>query len=428
MKIKTYTYRGKTEHEVMTKAKNELGEDAYILTIRKIKPDGIMKFFKKPEVELTAVKKAIKKEPVQEIKKVEEPKVVPTVVKEEPKVEEKLSEVKEEPKKAEEKLEACNTEVMDVKNTVEEKDKVIKSLESKLDNLEGLLTKVMGQITTSQQLIETETKRKYKSTILQLFYDNLVNNEVLPEIAEKLLDGLDDKVVNEGTSINQLVSIVYDRIISFIGKPTPINIDREEGQEFPKTIVFIGPTGVGKTTTIAKVTALFTLNEKKKIGLMTADTYRIAAVEQLKTYAEILGISVEVLYSTNEFDEKFDLFKAYDSVFIDTAGRSHKNEKRFDELKDLLAKIDNKDIYLVLSLATKYRDMVNIVETYSELGDYKIIFTKQDETLTLGSILNIRYLTSKKLSYITFGQNVPDDIEVIQPEKIAKLLLGSFDK
>jgi len=158
---------------------------------------------------------------------------------------------------------------------------------------------------------------------------------------------------------------------------------------------------------------------------MTADTYRIAAVDQLKKYAEILGLGVEVLYSIDEFEEKKNTFSNCDAVLIDTAGRSHKNEQRFSELSNLLNEISKKEVYLVLSLSTKYKDILDIIESYSEVADYKIIFTKQDETTTLGTIINVKHMTQKPLSYITFGQNVPDDIEVLQPEKIAKLLLGS---
>lgn len=417
MKIPTYTYRGKTEEEVMKKARNELGQDAYILTIKKLKPKfWFLKFFKKDRVELTAIRKKRKEEKTEkkENKTIQEPTRKKEVV----------TKPKEDKKEVDEKTVEQNENANNISEA--QKDKIIKNLEDKLDNLEGLLTKVMGKITANEQLVDCDSKRRYQSTILQLFYDNLIKNEVTSDIAEELLEGLDEMVEKEGKSINQLVSIVYDRIVKFIGEPKPIELN--EDAEKPKIVAFIGPTGVGKTTTIAKLTADFMLNKKKKIALMTADTYRIAAVEQLKTYAEILGLNVEILYSIDEYTEKEKMLSDRDSIFIDTAGRSHKNEQRFEELKNLLNEIEKKEVYLVLSLATKYRDLVNIIKSYSSIADYKIIFTKEDETATLGSILNVRYITKKPLSYITFGQNVPDDIEVIKPEKIAKLLLGSFDE
>ena len=162
--------------------------------------------------------------------------------------------------------------------------------------------------------------------------------------------------------------------------------------------------------------------------MVTADTYRIAAIEQLKTYAEILNIPVEVIYNSDELPETLNKMKDYDLILIDTAGRSHKNIEQFKELDYLLSTVDEKQIFLVLSATTKHKDMMSILNQYSSISDYNIIFTKVDETISLGTILNVKYLTEKPLSYISFGQNVPDDIELISPKKMTKALLGSIDE
>jgi len=188
---------------------------------------------------------------------------------------------------------------------------------------------------------------------------------------------------------------------------------------------FMGPTGVGKTTTIAKLTSDFILNYNLRLGLITADTYRIAAVEQLKTYAEILSVEVGVVYSTKDFIECIGRLTAkYDMILVDTAGRSHKNSENLTELSELLAACPAAEKHLVLSLTTKCDDLLQIIEAYSDIADFDIIFTKLDETQELGSILNICHLTQKRISYVTNGQNVPDDISIVEPEKIARALLG----
>ena len=194
----------------------------------------------------------------------------------------------------------------------------------------------------------------------------------------------------------------------------PQKIELVPGQ--PKIVFFIGPTGVGKTTTIAKVASRFKVDYGKKVAFLTADTYRIAAAEQLRTYANIL-----------EMNAAIERVKDYDLVLVDTAGFSYKNEDQRKDMRNLIESLDDKyekDVYLVLSATTKYRDLMEIVDKYHEISDYKIIFTKLDETSSYGSLLNIRMYSGADVSYVTTGQNVPDDIEIFQSQKIVKQLLG----
>ncbi|MCQ2749325.1 MAG: flagellar biosynthesis protein FlhF [Clostridia bacterium] len=416
MKIKRY--EGRSETEVMEKIKEELGSDALILNVRRVEPTGFWRFFKSPTVEITATNdklftKTINKE--KESKEDDENKNrfldmnTDEVTNGADFARDLTYSIKNEGKK--------NT-----KETIKEDEEKLKSLEEKLDNMEILLKSVSDKLINETS--KSEPGSKFKNNILQLFYDNMVKNEVLPEVAMEVLNGLD--AVDERNNVNEMVRIVYNRIINMLGKPEEVK--EGEPKDKPKVVAFVGPTGVGKTTTIAKIVAKFILNNKKKVGLLTADTYRIAAVEQLKTYAEILGCPIDVCYNADELKEKIDKNKDKELLFLDTAGRSHKNKVQFDELTSLLSTIDNKEVYLVLSLATKYKDMVEIINKYSEiLESYRIIFTKMDETQGLGNILNVKVLTDKPCSYITFGQDVPEDIEQMNPEKIAKFLLGSFE-
>ena len=221
--------------------------------------------------------------------------------------------------------------------------------------------------------------------------------------------------------MDNILASFYQKIILKLGQPKMISV---EGNT-PRFIFFIGPTGVGKTTTIAKIASKFKVNEKLKVAFLTADTYRIAAVEQLRTYANILGIPLKVVYSEEEMSLAKEEFANYDLIFVDTAGRSHRSKEQRDDLETLINVIpqEEREIYLVLSATTKYRDLIKITEAYSEIINYNLIFTKLDETGTIGNLFNIRMLTEAPLSYASFGQNVPDDISRVDAQNIAKQLL-----
>ena len=225
--------------------------------------------------------------------------------------------------------------------------------------------------------------------------------------------------------VDEMAAQLSGIIAGLLGSPETI---REKNNGKPVTVIFVGPTGVGKTTTLAKIAANYLLNKKKTVGLITADTYRIAAVEQLKTYAEILGIPVTVVYTPAEMKEAVGLHADKDLILIDTAGRSHKNKAQFEELKALIAASEADEVYLVLSAVTSPRNCREILNHYSFLKEYKLLFTKTDETPVLGIILNVRYMTGKSLSYITTGQSVPDDIETANIDKITKNLIGSYTR
>lgn len=196
-------------------------------------------------------------------------------------------------------------------------------------------------------------------------------------------------------------------------------------EDLPKIVFFIGSTGVGKTTTIAKLTAKKMIEEKKKVVLFTADTYRIAAIEQLRTYADILGAPLEVIYQQEDLQKGLDRWKDTDHIFIDTAGRSHKNIEQLEEMKRLLMSIKNKKIFLVLNISTPYTDVQNIIDTYEEIaGDFELIMTKIDETDRIGNLINIVNYAKRPIKYITNGQSVPDDIENFKNEDYIRQLLG----
>ena len=190
---------------------------------------------------------------------------------------------------------------------------------------------------------------------------------------------------------------------------------------------FVGPTGVGKTTTIAKIASKFCVEEKKRVALLTTDTYRIAAAEQLRTYANILEVPFRIIYSAQEVAQFYHEFESYDYILVDTAGHSHLNEEQGMNSNLILHSLDDvaqTEVYLVLSATTKYRDLICIADTYKKMAEYTLIFTKLDETASLGNLLNLRLYTDAELSYVTYGQNVPEDIGRFNPQTTVKQILG----
>ncbi len=395
-------FQAKTEEEAILLAKNELGKNATVMNIKTVKPKGIQKMFRKPSVEITA---AVDEE--QDYSNGED----------------MLSKMQEIQRNIQE---AQRLEAEKQKEDVSQEDTAM-TIENKLDNLQQMLEK---QMFTDEKEEEREKKTEKEEkpvaeskadACIRLVREQLINNEVEEDYADIILDEIKN-TIKKDTAIDQILASIYQKIVLKLGKTNLI----EGAGEQTKYIYFIGPTGVGKTTTIAKIASDLKLQKKVKLALITSDTYRIAAVEQLRTYANILGVPLKVVYSEEEMKKAKDEYADYDVVLIDTAGRSHKNMEQTEDIERLIKAIpeEMRDVYLVLSATTKYKDLVKISETYTKVTKYNLIFTKLDETCCIGNILNVKMLTGAALSYSTSGQTVPDDIEKINPQKIAKQLLG----
>lgn len=191
-----------------------------------------------------------------------------------------------------------------------------------------------------------------------------------------------------------------------------------------RIVAFIGPTGVGKTTTIAKIAALHVLGGVRKVGLITTDTFRIAAVDQLRTYANILSVPLRVVYHPHELQGAIDSLNDCDLILVDTAGRNFMKPKPIEETLDLLVATHFDEVHLVLSLTSKPEDLDSIVSAFHDVPVTQVLLTKLDETRTYGSFLNILLEYGRPVSYVTMGQNVPDDISVASVERLMKLTAG----
>ena len=408
-------YIAKTEEAAVEMAKAELGKDAVIMNVKKVEPKGIYKLFRKASVEVTAA--------VDEVLPEKEGEALPDFEQLQRAMEKQ--EFKPAPDSKAAVAEAKKEEIIKKNNIIpeeeEEKSSDSNAIEQKLDNLQDLLEKQMNASKDEEEKEEKKEQEDRTKSYLDLIRSQMEQNEVESTYVEQIIEDIKDGLQKDA-SLNKILSAVYQKIILKIGPPQLIDLNAQK----TKYIFFIGPTGVGKTTTIAKIASTLKLSKKVKVALITSDTYRIAAVEQLKTYANILGIPLKVVCSSDEMGKTMEELKEYDLVLIDTAGRSHNNKEQKEDIQRLLEMVpeEDKEVFLVLSATTKYKDLVKISQSYAEFAKYNLIFTKLDETDTIGNLFNIHMLTGAPLSYMTWGQNVPDDIGKADAQKMAKQLLG----
>lgn len=405
MNIKTF--KGKTEEEAMASARKELGENAVKMASRKIEPKGFLKkMFAAPSWEVTAA--------------VDEPDVYERTAPRKSAVE--RPEVRPVPSRQEE---VRKQEILSEEKEAEGGS----AIEQKLDNLKKLFEeqiKELGQAKISEEakekaeLPENELPDK-NIAFLRLIFHQLIENEVDEQYVNQIITEIEASLKKE-TDVSKILANFYQKIVLKLGQTKTLEVVSGK----TRYVFFIGPTGVGKTTTIAKLAYSLLEQKKAKVALLAADTYRIAAVDQLRTYAEIMNIPLYVIYSETELAEQKEELQKYDVILVDTAGRSHRNREQRDDIERLIRSVpaEAREVYLVLSATTKYRDLVKIAEAYSEIAEYRLIFTKLDETDTIGNIFNIKMLTGAPLSYATNGQNVPDDISKIDSQNVARQLLG----
>ncbi|MGN0279629.1 MAG: flagellar biosynthesis protein FlhF [Lachnospiraceae bacterium] len=400
MIIKKYT--AKTENEAVEAAKKELGEGVVVMNVKNVKQKGFLAFLKPPLVEVTV---ALEEESEKYTAAVS---AINSVI------------ASSQSREAEQ---AKNVSSAPAETAVKKESSAI---EEKLDSLQLLLEQQLQKPEDDKEDKEGKTEEPKEETetdkFMKLLHRTMLDNEVDEKYAGEIIEEI-GQLNKPNLPFDYALANIYQKMILKFGKPNGITPARNG----IKLVFFIGPTGVGKTTTIAKIASKFRVDEKKKVALLTADTYRIAAAEQLRTYANILEVPFRVIYTVEELEKAMEDFRDYDYLLVDTAGHSHQNTTQKDNMSEFIHSIDDKvekEVYLVLSATTKYRDLISIADSYKEMADYKLIFTKLDETTTLGNLLNLRLYTGASLSYVTYGQNVPDDIEDFNPQKTVKRLLG----
>jgi len=255
---------------------------------------------------------------------------------------------------------------------------------------------------------------------IRAVYHLLINGEVEHERAMDFIEQLDTHLEPEQQKDSTHVLNALRKVMEgSVSTAPPVILSQNK----PTIMAFVGPTGVGKTTTIAKLAARCTLQMKKKVCLITIDTYRIAAVEQLKTYAKIMDLPIYVCYNVQDMHKTVAENRDASLILIDTAGHSQADEEQVEDLRKYFKGRDDIDVLLVLSATTKTNDLHDIAEKFRKVGARKLVFTKLDETTTYGPLLNEVLRSGLPMAYFTTGQNVPDDIETATPAKLVKLII-----
>ncbi|MDF2945994.1 MAG: flagellar biosynthesis protein FlhF [Bacillales bacterium] len=389
-----------TMPEAMKIVKEQLGNDAIILNSKVVEVGGFLGFFKRKSIEVIA---AIDEAPPISKKieaKDQKQKFVPIV---------NISETKQDNKPL----------ITSVNNNIKESNNE-EALLQEIKELKQLLTKSSNQ----KDELTNKDVVNINHPIISDLYNLLIKQEIEKSIADRLIKKVQNQWTSSLDSTNQekLLNVIKNELLNEFSK-----IDFGGISFSKKYINVVGPTGVGKTTTLAKIAAQCVLKFNKRVAFITTDTYRIAAIEQLKTYAKILGVPIEVCYNLEDFKAAKEKFNEYDLVFIDTAGRNFRNKEYVEELTKIIDYSEEVETYLVLAVTSKYLDMVDIYNQFSIIPINKLIFTKVDETRFYGSILNLIINSSIGIGYITNGQNVPDDIIESTPLTIVNLIIEGLN-
>jgi flagellar biosynthesis protein FlhF len=259
---------------------------------------------------------------------------------------------------------------------------------------------------------------------VQALYDRLTKSNVDKAIALQIASSIESRLPGEKcTDINWIRDVCLHTVQEYLSDIKPINLD-DNKREKARVVVMVGPTGVGKTTTIAKLAANMAFIDARKVAFITLDTYRVSAAEQLRTFAEIIGVPIKVVFNPIDLEEAINEYRDKDIIFIDTAGRSPYNQEHMEELDQFMRIARPDETILVLSITTNSSDLLKIYDRFNMVGVDKLIFTKLDETNSYGHIINVLNAIKKPVAYFTNGQSIPDDIEVPEPLDIAKMVLG----
>jgi flagellar biosynthesis protein FlhF len=261
----------------------------------------------------------------------------------------------------------------------------------------------------------------------QLFdmYLELIGQDLSEELADRIVGAVRRELGAEQCADAAVVrEALLRHLAALVPAADPAPPPRRADSR-PWTIALVGPTGVGKTTTLAKLAASFKLRQHRKVGLVTCDTYRIAAVDQLRTYANIIGLPLEVALTPTEMQQAMHALRDCDVALIDTAGRGPNDCGRLEELRRCLAAVDPHEVHLVLSSTASQRVLMREAEAFAALGADRVVLTKLDEAVSFGVLITVMQAVGKKLSFMTTGQEVPDHIEIGRPRRLAELVLGA---
>jgi flagellar biosynthesis protein FlhF len=363
--------------EGMEKIKKELGSDAVILSSKEIKKKGLKGLFSKPKMEIVA---AYDDKDTIEIN---------TPARANPY-----------------RTQKSGRSVPSASARTEYTGADMVKLESKISNIDNMLN------TFLQRFNDDNYNDKFAgySKEVRGFATKLLENEVREDIVYRLADQVGNVVrtenIDEEAAIEKVVS-------GFVGEKSPIVLKKRT----PTIIMFLGTTGVGKTTTLSKLATMFTMQKEKQAAIITVDTYKIASSEQLRIYSDILNVPFTVAYSNEEANDAVKEYADKDIIFIDTGKCPDENEYR-KNITELIGLVSPDEIYIVVSASTNYKFCAKIIDDYAYVEDFKFIVTKMDEAMCFGTIFNLRSVASKPIAYLTYGQVLTEDIREFTPEYI----------
>lgn len=378
MRIKRY--EAPTIQEALMKVKKDLGPDAVILYTKTSRKGGLLGLFGRPVAEITAGVDLNLLDDVGKRKNGSSDNEKPSV-----------SKPPADPLKP--KTRVLQRELNEMKTTV--------------------LSQLLKDVSQTPSLLLSEGFQRLQKRFLKQEVEELLVQRILKNMLEEKIDP---------ENLEEVRVWLESFLERHFQEPTPLLFEST-----PKILAFVGPTGVGKTTTLAKLAAKFGLMERRKTALITVDTYRIAAAEQLRTYGKIMGLPVEVVETPDELTQVLPRYRSYDLILLDTAGRSPSNTEQMEELKQFIFHGQPDEIYLVMSATTKYSDMLRILERFgAAVPIQRMILTKLDETRSLGSMMNLMVNFQIPVAYLSTGQNVPDDLEVPDARRFASRIAANL--
>ncbi len=376
MRLKRIT--APTMQEALERVKRELGPDAVIIGSKTVRSGGLFGFFGKPKVEVTAA-------------------------------------VDPAPEAAREPLDLKSREP----STYTQPVITAPELQEIYRELQGMRREVAALVDGTR----VRSDRVPLSGALLSVFRRLVDNDIEEETARILVEEVaGDLRQREHDDLAKVHAMLVNKVERLI----PVAQETKFDKDGPKVIAMVGPTGVGKTTTIAKLAAVYALSRKKRVALITADTYRIAAIEQLRTYSDIIGVPLTVVYSPEEVQLAIQEHRDADLILLDTAGRNPRNPARMLELRGVIRAAQPNEVHLVISATTKNRDAIEIVDRFEQVRFDRLLITKLDESSTYGMILNALVRAQRPLSYVGTGQDVPEDLEYASASKLAHMIVGDW--
>jgi len=452
------TFQAHDMSEALKMVKSELGPEAMIISSKKTKSKGVMGLFGRPVVEITA---ALDREPRHrnpyrepEREEREERELTTREAFRNSMLEPIAREVKDMRDKLEvlmrrEQEKPQRSEPVEMK-FVAEPEPVLQPViaaerpfvpptipREELEELKQLLFDAVGKrevAAAPQPLSQADAAAEFVEERLSRRIvapeDPMVELEsklVVAGVEQEAIDNLLDLVApyaENGEGLEKLQGRLKEAMGKVIKCAGPLRLRKGT----PRVLALVGPTGVGKTTTIAKLAAMYTLEKGARVALITVDNFRVGAVEQLKTYARIMGLELETAATAQELERAIDRHHDKELILIDTAGRSHRDREKLEELRGVLNTGSAIEVHLCIAATTRDREMREIADRFGVLGVKKILYTKLDESECFGSLVNLQMSDRYPISYFTDGQRVPEDIETASAARLAELVLGESDK